>query len=130
MAVLAYEECLRLLASTPVGRMAFASGGEIVILPVNYVLDGTSIVFRSDGGEKLTAAQDAKAVAFEVDGWEAGVCEGWSVIVNGRAEAIYDERTIERLSRLDLRPWGQNPARRTWITIHPNAVTGRRVAPH
>jgi uncharacterized protein len=129
MAVLPYEECLRLLDTTPVGRVAFATGGEIVILPVNYVLDASTVVFRSDSGAKLTAAQEAKEVGFEIDGWDAGLGEGWSVILHGRAAAVYDEATIERLSLLGLHQWGPDPARRTWVAIHPNSVSGRRVAP-
>lgn len=129
MAILDYDECLRLLAVTPVGRVAFAAEGEIVILPVNYVLDGTTVVFRSDGGAKLTAAQEAKTVAFEVDGWDQALGEGWSVIINGRAETVYGDADIERLAGLALQPWGDATARRSWVMIHPDSVSGRRVAP-
>lgn len=129
MAVLPYDECLRLLVATPVGRVAFVTGGEIVILPVNYVLDGANVVFRSDGGAKLTAAQEAKTVGFEIDGWDSRLAEGWSVIINGRAEAVYDEATIERLDGLELHAWGGDTARRAWIMIHSTAVSGRRFAP-
>lgn len=129
MEVLPYEECLALLARTPVGRLAFAMDGEIVILPVNYVLDGSTVVFRSGGGAKLTAAQEAKPVAFEIDGWDPVMGEGWSVIVNGRAQTVYDDADIDRLASLELHPWGESSGRRTWVMIHPDSVNGRRVAP-
>jgi hypothetical protein len=38
--ILPFSECLRLLASVPVGRVGFFTDGEIVILPVNHILDG------------------------------------------------------------------------------------------
>lgn len=59
-----------------------------------------------------------------------GLGEGWSVIVNGRVEAVDDEATIARLSGLGLHPWGPDPARRTWIVTYPTSVSGRRVAPY
>ncbi len=129
MAVLRYEECLRLLGASEVGRVAFAAGGEIVILPVNYAMDGATVVFRSSGGAKLDAAREAKTVAFEIDGWDSEAGEGWSVIVNGRADAVYDVDTVERLSRLSLPQWGAEAGQRCWIAIYPTAVSGRRVAP-
>lgn len=35
--VLPFEECLRLLASVPVGRVGFVAEGEVVMLPVNHL---------------------------------------------------------------------------------------------
>ena len=39
-----------------------------MITPVNYVLDGGTVTFRTDAGSKLSAALQGAAVAFEVDG--------------------------------------------------------------
>lgn len=44
MGVMPYGECLRLLATTAVGRGAFPAGGEIVILPVNYAMAEAPVV--------------------------------------------------------------------------------------
>ena len=66
--VLSKEECLRLLASEEVGRVVTTAKGRIHIVPVNYVLDGETIVFRTDPGTKLDAA-DGPA-AFEIDGFD------------------------------------------------------------
>lgn len=126
MSVLPYEECLHLLATTPIGRVAFAADGDIVVLPVNYALDGAMIVFRTDAGSKLTAAEQAKTVAFEVDSWDAATHDGWSVIINGKADEVVDAPTIERFEGLGLRPWAQAD-RRCWVRIRPDSITGRRV---
>ena len=42
--ILSFADCLRLLASVPVGRVGFFADGEIVILPVNHLVDGQDAV--------------------------------------------------------------------------------------
>ena len=61
------EECLRLLAGEEVGRLAVIVGGEPAIFPVNFVLDGETIVFRTDDGTKGAGRSSARG-CFEVDG--------------------------------------------------------------
>jgi hypothetical protein len=65
-------------------------------------------------------------VAFEADGYDERTRSGWSVLVNGRAHAIYEEAEIQRLSRLGLRPWAGAEERPFWIRIHPTSISGRR----
>lgn len=60
------DECLRLLAGDEVGRLAVVEGRMPVVFPVNYALDGDTIVIRTDAGTKLGAAGRAPA-CFEVD---------------------------------------------------------------
>ena len=48
--ILPYDECLRLLGTVPVGRVSFFADGEIVVLPVNHVMDGHDPVFRTARG--------------------------------------------------------------------------------
>jgi len=59
--VLTYDECLQLLGSVPVGRVAFVTGGNPVILPVNHVLDGRAIAFRVAAGSMYDAAGGSAA---------------------------------------------------------------------
>ncbi|MGZ6859671.1 MAG: pyridoxamine 5'-phosphate oxidase family protein [Blastococcus sp.] len=127
LAVLPFDECIRLIGATPVGRVAFAMAGEIEIMPVNHTLDATTIVFRTAAGSKLTAATQASVVAFEVDGWDAVIEDGWSVVVHGRAEQVTDSDQLRRLDALSLRPWADAAERPQWVRILPDAVTGRRV---
>src|SRR6266508_4316639 len=43
------DECFRLLASVPVGRIAVCGPGQApLVVPVNFALDGDVIVFRTD----------------------------------------------------------------------------------
>jgi uncharacterized protein len=126
--ILPFDECLRLLASVPVGRVGFCADGEVVVLPVNHVVDGQDVVFRTAQGAKLSAAQAQNPVAFEADGYDPEARSGWSVLVNGRAEAVYETAEIQRLGRLGLHPWATAVDRPFWIRIRPASVTGRQTS--
>jgi nitroimidazol reductase NimA-like FMN-containing flavoprotein (pyridoxamine 5'-phosphate oxidase superfamily) len=124
--ILPYDECLRLLATVPVGRVSFLADGEIVVLPVNHVMDGHDPVFRTAWGSKLSAAGGQDVVAFEADAYDERTRSGWSVLINGRAHAIYEEPEIQRLSRLGLHPWVSVANRPFWIRIRPTSISGRQ----
>jgi uncharacterized protein len=124
--ILPYDECLRLLGTVPVGRVSFFADGEIVVLPVTHVMDGQAPVFRTARGSKLSAAEGQVVVAFEADEYDERTRTGWSVLVNGRAHAIYEDQEIQRLSRLGLRPWLASAKHAFWIRIQPISITGRR----
>jgi uncharacterized protein len=107
--MLPFEDCLRLLASAPVGRVGFCADGEVLVLPVNHAVDGQDVVFRAAHGSKLSAAEGQAVVAFEADAYDPQTRSGWSVLVHGRAEVVYDDAEIQRLSGSasirGLRPW-------------------------
>lgn len=124
------EECLRLLARVPVGRVGFDVDGEVVILPVNHVVDNKSnIVFRSAAGSKLTAAAGQDTAVFEADDYDPISRTGWSVLVSGRAETVYDDADVQALEGLGLAPWPNAVDRPYWIRIRPISITGRRIPP-
>jgi uncharacterized protein len=125
--VLPLEDCLRLLASVPVGRVGFNADGEIVVLPVNHLLDGQDVVFRTARGSKLSAAEEQNLVVFEADDYTPQTQSGWSVVVNGRAETVYEDTEIQRLDRLGLHPWPTAVDRPFWIRIRPASVSGRQI---
>jgi uncharacterized protein len=124
--ILPFDECLRLLASVPVGRVGFLADGELVILPVNHVMDGQDVIFRTAYGSKLAAAGGDELAAFEADHYDERIRSGWSVLVTGRAEVVLDEADIQRLSRLGLHPWATAVRRPFWIRIRPASVSGRQ----
>lgn len=125
--VLSTEECLRLIASVPVGRVGFVADGEIVMLPVNHLVEGPDLVFRTTQGSKLSAAEQQNVAAFEADHFDEQARTGWSVLVSGRAEAIYEEAEIERLNRRGLHPWPDAVERTSWVRIRAVSMTGRRI---
>lgn len=118
------EECLQLLARHHLGRLAVSIRDQPVIFPVNYALDGQSIVFRTDRGTKLYGAHN-RQVAFEIDGADG---DGWSVLVVGRAELVDAADEIRRFRTLALGPWSPGSTEH-WVRIRGGAITGRRVAP-
>ncbi len=124
--ILPLDECLRLLASVPVGRVGFVADGEVVVLPVNYVMDGQDVIFRTSYGSKLTAAEGENLAAFEVDHYDEQTRSGWSVLVTGRLEPVDDEADIQRLNRLGLHPWVTAVQRPFWVRIRPTSVSGRQ----
>jgi len=124
--ILPFDQCLRLLGSVPVGRVGFFADGEMVILPVNHVVDGQDLVFRTARGSKLSAAEGQDLVCFEADYYDEHSPAGWSVVITGRAELVYEESEIERLSRHDLHPWVTAVERPFWIRIRATSVSGRQ----
>ena len=124
--ILPFDRCLELLAAVPVGRVSFFADGEIVVLPVNHAMDGPNPVFRTARGSKLSAAGGQNRVAFEADGYDEQTRSGWSVLVNGSAEAIYEEAEIRRLTELGLHPWVTAVDRPFWIRIRAASLSGRQ----
>lgn len=126
--MLPFDVCLRLLSSVPVGRVAFVADGEVLVLPVNHILDGEDVVFRTSHGSKLWAAESGRPVTFEADDFDERTRSGWSVLVNGKAEPVYEESEIERLDRRGLRPWTAGAELPFWVRVRALSVTGRRTA--
>jgi nitroimidazol reductase NimA-like FMN-containing flavoprotein (pyridoxamine 5'-phosphate oxidase superfamily) len=122
--VLSTNQCWELLRESPVGRLAVVVDGSPDIFPVNPVVDHGTIVFRTTAGTKLAAAK-GRDVAFEVDGYDAGTAQAWSVVVKGRAYEVWEVDEILRALRLPLFPWqpGHKPR---FVRIETASVTGRR----
>jgi len=120
-------ECWNRLASGQVGRVGLLVDGAVEVLPVNYALDGRSIVFRTAEGTALTEASMA-VVAFEVDRIDETTQEGWSVLVQGFARDLGDAigANAERIRRLPLVTWAPG-SRPRWFQIEPDKITGRRI---
>ncbi len=120
-------ECLELLRSHEVGRVAVVLGIHPVIFPVNYCLDGEAVVFRTGEGTKLQGAA-GHPVGFEVDDVDIRTQTGWSVHVWGKASDVTRDdsaRLYDRLRSLALEPWVAGGDH--WVRIDPVSVTGRRI---
>ncbi len=125
--ILHLGDCFLLLESVPVGRIGFVAGGEVVILPVNFVVDGQDVVFRTGAGSKLSAVEVGHYVGFEADSYDAATRTGWSVVVNGLAEVVEADAEAARLDGLGVPAWGGTDAGRVWVRIRPMSVAGRRI---
>ena len=125
MTVLDDEGCWSLLASAAVGRLAVSIANRPDIFPVNHVVDGRSIVFRTAEGTKLAASVLGQGVAFEVDGYDPEGGQAWSVVLKGVAHEIEALEEQLRVEDLPLFPWHASPKHR-WVRIEPAEVSGRR----
>jgi nitroimidazol reductase NimA-like FMN-containing flavoprotein (pyridoxamine 5'-phosphate oxidase superfamily) len=122
--LLTEEDCRDLLASGVIGRVGISVGALPAILPVNYsVVDG-DILFRTGEGQKLRAALDHTVVAFQVDHADPLSHEGWSVLVVGVAEEIFD---VPGGLRAPV-PWARGE-RDHLVRIRPEMISGRRLLP-
>jgi nitroimidazol reductase NimA-like FMN-containing flavoprotein (pyridoxamine 5'-phosphate oxidase superfamily) len=124
--ILHLGDCFLLLKSVPVGRIGFIEGGEMVILPVNFLVDGQDVAFRTGAGSKLSAVEAGRYVKFEADSYDAATATGWSVVVTGLAEVVDPAEEAARLDALGLVTWGGAAGRRVWVRIRPSSITGRR----
>ena len=91
------SECFGLPSAQHLGRVVRVDDRRPIAVPVNFVLDRHTVVFRSDEGIKLDVAIRRAYVAFEVDGADEATHIGWSVLVRGEA--------TESLTRMTWREW-------------------------
>jgi uncharacterized protein len=124
---LAEEECLQLLASRSVGRIAVVRDGRPHIFPVNYVLEGRTVGFRTDPGTKLAGAV-LGLVAFEIDDTDPLYHEGWSVVVEGVGREVTGglDKISEQVTARHLEPWAAG-AKEHWVAIFDPEISGRRI---
>ena len=122
---LSAEECWELLDATSVGRLAVDIAGHPDIFPINYVVDGQSLMFRTLPGTKLAGAVLGRSVAFEIDGASPDDRSVWSVVVKGWAREINHYTELYAAEELPLYPWLAGP-KPNFVEIEPERVTGRR----
>lgn len=126
-AVIGRDECLALLAGEEVGRLGVVTAGSPRILPVNYVLDGDTVVFRTAPGLKLHDGLRSPA-CFEIDAFDRATRTGWSVLVLGHLEEVtpLQHRTWERVAQLPVDPWAGGRKDHV-VRLVPGHISGRRV---
>jgi nitroimidazol reductase NimA-like FMN-containing flavoprotein (pyridoxamine 5'-phosphate oxidase superfamily) len=121
------QECLRLLAKVPVGRIVHTRGALPAVLPVNFSLDHDgSVLLRTSAASELVRAVDGAVVAFEADEVDAVTHSGWSVVVTGEATVVTDPAERERLARTGPPSWVPSPEE-VFVRIEPELVTGREL---
>ncbi|MGW2522591.1 pyridoxamine 5'-phosphate oxidase family protein [Streptomyces sp. NPDC001617] len=121
------QECLRLLAKVPVGRVVYTRQALPAVLPVNFSLDeDASVLLFTSAGSDLVRAVDGVVVAFEADEFTAATQSGWSVVVTGRAMVVTDPAEHQRLSQSGPRSW--MPVKDgVFVRIESELVTGREL---
>jgi len=123
---LSLEECWQLLELEEFGRLAYRLVDEVHLVPINYVVDGGTLLFRTASGNKLLAAALHSDVAFEID-WRDDHA-AWSVVVRGQLRRL-GEADAHRVDALPLQHWVPT-LKYDVVELDPSSVTGRRFLLH
>lgn len=124
--VLTRDECLALLATAEIGRIAVSARALPIILPVRFAMDDDRIVISTHHGTTLDSATRDTVVAFEADGAAGDSPFGWSVHVNGIASHITDPTRLHRMAALQLPSWSIGQPTK-FVAISTEHVDGRLV---
>ncbi|WP_270409907.1 pyridoxamine 5'-phosphate oxidase family protein [Microbacterium maritypicum] len=120
--MLTSDRSWELLGTQELGRLVTHVGETIDIFPVNYVVDGEGILFRTAPGSKLFELTVNTDVLFEVD--DHTDTDAWSVIIRGYATALESDADVQRAETAGLRPWIPT-VKRVYVRIAPTSVSGR-----
>jgi uncharacterized protein len=134
-------EIERVLGANNIGRIAFAQGGRVEIIPIHYIYDGDWIYGRTSPGSAIQLMGEKWwPVAFEVDETE-GLFDWRSVIVHGGLYTVspegpeWEKEAVERGVQLlrELIPQAFRdddpvPVRTTIFRIAVQEVSGRAAA--
>ena len=125
VAILSEEESWKRLGSVFLGRLVTSFAGEPEIFPVNFVVQGHTVLFRTAEGTKLFSAVAHRTVVFEADDHTAA--QGWSVILRGRAKVLQTQAEIAEAERAQLLPWTAT-LKVHYVRVTPSEITGRQFA--
>jgi len=120
------QDCLVFLSSASVGRLGVSIRALPVILPVNFILVGSSVLIRTATGSDLLHACRSEVVAFEADGFDGAGAYGWSVLVRGIAEEITEPKQLSLANQLGLESWAIRGRADHFIAIPTTIISGRR----
>jgi nitroimidazol reductase NimA-like FMN-containing flavoprotein (pyridoxamine 5'-phosphate oxidase superfamily) len=124
--VLPRDECLELLQSATIGRIAYCAGDEARIVPVNFLVYYDEVVVRTSYGGKLAAAVHGAVMTFQVDHADPRTRTGWAVTVTGQARFVDRLEDVTLLDIARLEPWAPGDMD-FYVAIDIEAVTGRRI---
>ncbi|MDN5570131.1 MAG: pyridoxamine 5'-phosphate oxidase family protein [Propionibacteriaceae bacterium] len=110
------------LESHELGRLAVSLGGEPEIFPLNFVVDGRGLLFRTAEGSKLLAATLGGVAALEVDRWDN--LTGVSVIARGSLRVLEDADELARADSLPLRSW-VGTVKTHYVRLEVATISGR-----
>ena len=120
------RECRELLAVGEVGRVALCTVAGPQIVPVSYVVDGASVVFRTTPYGVLGRHASRGRVAFEVDEIDPSSRVGWSVVATGRPSVVQPAEVALIRAFRDPQAWAEG-SRVLYLRLVWDTITGRRV---
>jgi nitroimidazol reductase NimA-like FMN-containing flavoprotein (pyridoxamine 5'-phosphate oxidase superfamily) len=88
---LGQAECLRLLGTAGIGRLAYTEAALPAIRPVSFSVRGDDVLVPVRRESSLVAAMRGAVVAFEADDYDPGTRTGWAVTVVGHSRVLEGE---------------------------------------
>jgi hypothetical protein len=120
--VLDEVECWLLAETANFGRLAVRAYEGVNIFPVNFLIKGKTVFFRSGPGSKLADIHQWPVVAFETDGVEGS--RRWSVVIRGVASRMGSDTEIIESGVLDLTPYAPGE-KFNYVRIDASSISGR-----
>ncbi len=119
--VLSTAQCWELLRAAHFGRLAYRLGSEVNLVPVNYGVDGDTLLFRTAEGDKLLGVVMHPDVVFEIDEHDGE--RAHSVVVRGTARRL-EEDEEHRADDIGLQSW-LGTLKYNVVEIRPDSLSGR-----
>jgi nitroimidazol reductase NimA-like FMN-containing flavoprotein (pyridoxamine 5'-phosphate oxidase superfamily) len=124
---LSTEQCFDLLATQQVGRVVFSDNRGPLALPVNFVVQDSTVLVRTSPGNTLARhLSESPTCAFEVDEIDPALHTGWSVLVRGSASVV--RHLSQDPDAQWPGPWAPGE-RHLLLRITPDEISGRRLVP-
>jgi len=116
-------ECWTLARTRPVGRLAWSGPGGLTVVPVNFSLDGETVIVRTAAYSAIGRECDDCAVAFQIDELDERMRSGWSVQMRGWAHVDHGQ-----VGGPEPQVWPSG-AKTLRLRITVTEVSGRRLVP-
>ncbi|MDX1657817.1 MAG: pyridoxamine 5'-phosphate oxidase family protein [Nitriliruptorales bacterium] len=125
--VLDREQCFTHLERSAYGRLAFTRGDRCLVLPVVHAVVDDSICFRSSIGTKIGEAAVGVHCSFQVDDFDAGSGEGWSVLAHGPLTIVRDPSQVQRLEQMGVESPVRGASQGRWVGMAVEEISGREL---
>jgi uncharacterized protein len=123
---LSREECLDLLRTPGVARIAYSERALPAIVVVKFAVIDESIVLRIESGSRWLPSMRNAVVAFQADHGDRLDQQGWSITCVGKALPVDDPDEAAALAGSDA--WSDaGDDRPAFLRMEPEMLEGRRL---
>jgi nitroimidazol reductase NimA-like FMN-containing flavoprotein (pyridoxamine 5'-phosphate oxidase superfamily) len=125
---LSRADCVKLLKTERMGRVAFEDWDGPQLLPVSYLYWNDNVVFRTSDRSVLAGLRRRSNAAFEIDRMDAAAGTAWSVVVRGVSQELLNPYELSQVwTNPELVPVaaGHRPL---VIAIEPRTISGRELS--
>lgn len=123
---LSRKDCLTLLASGGLGRLAFSERALPAIAAVHFAVSDATLVLRVESGAEWAATQRHAVVAFQADLGDPFQAGSWTVTAVGRLIPVSDPAEVAALRVLPA--WRYLTSAETFLRLDVQILEGTRNA--